>query len=111
MSESYWWCPECKHAVDGMAVTFEERHVLCGAKVMPKLIHETAADQVTVLEGKLIAANAEIDRLREALKRLMWERDEELSVMWCRGCSAQRVHPHQSDCWIDGLLNPEKTES
>jgi len=33
---AYWWCPECRMAVDGHTVTYEEYHDRCGTKVVSK---------------------------------------------------------------------------
>ena len=30
---SGWWCPTCREAVDGIHVTYEERHERCGSLV------------------------------------------------------------------------------
>ena len=32
--EGEWWCPECREIVHPLSVTYQERHELCGCKVV-----------------------------------------------------------------------------
>jgi hypothetical protein len=42
--EGYWWCPECREAVDGHEVTFQEYHERCGTKVIAKTARPAPRD-------------------------------------------------------------------
>lgn len=58
MSEYYWWCPNCKQAIDPRCVTFEEYHEDCGHPV--EWITAEASGLVDNLRAKLAAKDADI---------------------------------------------------
>jgi hypothetical protein len=32
-TSSHWWCPKCCDGIDGVHVSYEETHTVCGTKV------------------------------------------------------------------------------
>jgi hypothetical protein len=51
MSESYWWCSNCKEEVDGRRVTFSEKHMDCGHYV--ECITPEKQERIAVLEDEM----------------------------------------------------------
>jgi hypothetical protein len=59
MSESYWWCPNCREEVDGHHVTYQEQHEACGHLVEPITPEEHG--RIAVLEDEMRFLNKERD--------------------------------------------------
>ena len=78
-----WWCPNCKEALDGSRVTFQERCDTCGQAV--EWIEAAVATEVERLRAELTRLRAELeeargykveaDRLAREWKRAESERD------------------------------------
>jgi len=51
MSESYWWCPNCREEVDGHHVTYQEQHEACGHLV--ESITPEKQERIAELEAEL----------------------------------------------------------
>jgi hypothetical protein len=66
MSESFWWCPNCKREVGGTHVTFEENHESCGTRVWSVVDH-SVADLIENQMKELDSQETEITRLKNTL--------------------------------------------
>jgi DNA repair exonuclease SbcCD ATPase subunit len=58
MSESYWWCPNCREEVDGHHVTYQEQHEACGHLVESISITPEKQERIAKLEAELAKARA-----------------------------------------------------
>ena len=56
MSESYWWCSNCKEEVDGRRVTFSEKHMDCGHYV--ECITPEEHGRIAELEAEVVSLKA-----------------------------------------------------
>ena len=98
MSESYWWCSNCKEEVDGRRVTFSEKHMDCGHYV--ECITPEEHGRIAVLEDEMRFLNKARDSyLSQALnhgitiiklKEDMKEQEAELAAM--------KRQPHGPSC-------------
>jgi chromosome segregation ATPase len=57
MSESYWWCPNCREEVDGHHVTYQEQHEACGHLV--ESITPEKQERIAELEDEMRFLNKE----------------------------------------------------
>ena len=68
MSESYWWCPNCREEVDGHHVTYQEQHEACGHLV--ESITPEKQERIAELEREKQMYINSTDRLTARVKEL-----------------------------------------
>jgi len=69
MSESYWWCPNCKRECDPKEVTFHENHETCGARItLCNADYEMPLKKMHELESLLSAKEKELAEAEKVLE-------------------------------------------
>lgn len=110
MSDSYWWCPECKEEVDGSRVTNDEHHDFCGTNVVvctvqseyhPRL-YQDLQSQLTASQERCKELEKENKHLVDALNCITPDfRTWKQRIAFLEGLLEEiQNHPH---------CNPEKT--
>jgi len=76
MSESYWWCPNCREEVDGHHVTYQEQHEVCGHLVESISITPEKQERLAELEAEL----TKVKECNMALHKMMMAKQDLLEA-------------------------------
>ena len=76
MSESYWWCPNCREEVDWYHVTYQEQHEACGHLVESISITPEKQERLAELEAEL----TKVKECNMALHKMMMAKQDLLEA-------------------------------